>query len=145
MALERFTQVDANVWRGPRPKSSEYPAINAKFRTIVSLEGSLEDTVESDAMPNVLLIRRYISVWQIYVAGISPIMLGAIAGVARYCAAPVLVHCKEGKDRTGLVIAAYLVKFCNWTKEEAALEALKFGYRSWLNYGLNKTWREFDK
>jgi protein tyrosine/serine phosphatase len=54
---------------------------------------------------------------------------------------PVLLHCEHGEDRTGLAVAAYRVVVSGWTKDEAMDEALKFGYRNWLNYGLNKTWR----
>jgi protein tyrosine/serine phosphatase len=56
----------------------------------------------------------------------------------------VLVHCEHGEDRTGLAIAAWRVRACKWTKEAAMAEALKYGYRRWLNYGLNKTWAAFQ-
>jgi protein tyrosine/serine phosphatase len=55
---------------------------------------------------------------------------------------PVLVHCQHGQDRTGLVIAAYRVRIMGWSKDQSMNEALAFGYRNWLNYGLNKTWEE---
>lgn len=43
---------------------------------------------------------------------------------------PVLVHCKHGSDRTGVVIAAYRMILQNWSKEEAIAEFMKpeFGY-----------------
>lgn len=32
---------------------------------------------------------------------------------------PTLVHCRVGKDRTGAVLAGYLVRYCGFTPEEA--------------------------
>ncbi len=41
---------------------------------------------------------------------------------------PVLVHCKLGHDRTGAVVAAYRVTVQGWSVDQAASEALQFGY-----------------
>src|SRR5204863_3773753 len=37
---------------------------------------------------------------------------------------PILVHCKRGSDRTGLVMAMYRIIFENWSKDKA-LEEMK--------------------
>ena len=39
---------------------------------------------------------------------------------------PIVVHCKHGADRTGVVIAMYRIVFQDWTKEKAIGE-LKYG------------------
>ncbi|WP_169313279.1 tyrosine-protein phosphatase [Solitalea canadensis] len=41
---------------------------------------------------------------------------------------PVLVHCKHGSDRTGVVIAMYRIVFQNWTKKEAIDEMINGNY-----------------
>lgn len=41
---------------------------------------------------------------------------------------PILVHCRHGSDRTGVVIAMYRIIFQNWTKEQALLELQNGGY-----------------
>lgn len=48
---------------------------------------------------------------------------------------PVLVHCKHGADRTGVVVASYRIAFEGWTKEKAIEEFLNEGYgyhQKWL-------------
>ena len=42
----------------------------------------------------------------------------------------ILIHCKHGADRTGLIIAMYRIVFQNWTKEQAIEEMTKgnFGF-----------------
>lgn len=50
--------------------------------------------------------------------------------------APVIVHCMQGADRTGVMCAIYRVVVSGWTKEEAISEMTTggFGYhRIWTN------------
>ncbi len=41
---------------------------------------------------------------------------------------PILVHCRHGADRTGLVVAMYRIIFEGWSREEARREMLYGGY-----------------
>lgn len=41
---------------------------------------------------------------------------------------PVFVHCQAGKDRTGMICAAYKIKYNNWNLENALFEMLVYGY-----------------
>ena len=41
---------------------------------------------------------------------------------------PVFVHCQARKDRTGMVCAAYKIKYDNWSLENALFEMLAYGY-----------------
>lgn len=41
---------------------------------------------------------------------------------------PIFVHCYGGKDRTGLIFAAYRIKYDNWSLEDALMEMLVYGY-----------------
>lgn len=49
--------------------------------------------------------------------------------------APVLVHCRVGADRTGMLMAAYRVVIQGWTKTEAIEEMTRGGY------GFNPLWQ----
>ncbi len=42
---------------------------------------------------------------------------------------PVFIHCKQGKDRTGLAIGLYRYHFEGWTQAKAWNEMLSFGFR----------------
>ncbi len=52
---------------------------------------------------------------------------------------PIFVHCKNGWDRTGLVVGAYRVWVCGWTKDRAETEMLARGFHRELK-GLEKCW-----
>ena len=44
---------------------------------------------------------------------------------------PVLVHCKKGADRTGVVIAIYRITHDGWTSQQAKAEANRYGMKPW--------------
>lgn len=54
----------------------------------------------------------------------------ALAVISRPSNQPIIVHCRQGKDRTGIVIAAYRVKYQNWTVEAAVQEMHQLGMHS---------------
>ncbi len=44
----------------------------------------------------------------------------------------IFVHCEFGRDRTGVMIAAYRIAFENWSPEQALSEMMDFGFnRLW--------------
>jgi protein tyrosine phosphatase (PTP) superfamily phosphohydrolase (DUF442 family) len=139
-----FTQVDQFVARGPRPQPEDYDYIKDTFTTVISLEGIREDKKEAAELSPVHVLSMPISAWEIYVSGISQAKLNQILGAIRSAPKPVLVHCEWGRDRTGLVVAAYRVAVNGWSKDKAMQEAIHRGFRRWpLNIGLLKTWQAF--
>ncbi len=55
---------------------------------------------------------------------------------------PVLIHCRSGKDRTGMVMAAYLIEFerydVNKSMEEVmAVRPIAFSAEGWKEFGLD--------
>lgn len=46
---------------------------------------------------------------------------------------PILVHCRAGSDRAGLMVALYRMKFDNWTAEQARQEMLDHGHHPLFN------------
>ncbi len=54
---------------------------------------------------------------------------------------PVLVHCRSGKDRTGMVLAAYLIEFEGCNENEAMekvteVRPIAFSAEGWKEFGL---------
>jgi protein tyrosine phosphatase (PTP) superfamily phosphohydrolase (DUF442 family) len=139
-----YTQVDSSLWRGPRPTSNDLATIKAQFATVISLEGLDEDAKELLELRPVLLVSRPISFWQIYFTGITQLALYDILSAIAEAQKPALVHCEHGRDRTGLVVAAYQVIAHGMSKDGAMEQAIEFGYRYYLNLGLNRTWEHFS-
>jgi tyrosine-protein phosphatase SIW14 len=139
-----FSVVDNEVWRGPRPQAENFDAIKNQFKTVLSLEGPDEDAKEIVELAPITVISRPISLVEIYATGISQVVLNETVLLIQSVEKPILVHCQHGEDRTGLIIAAYRVRVNGWMKGKAMAEALHFGYRDWLNFGLNRTWKNFE-
>jgi protein tyrosine/serine phosphatase len=55
---------------------------------------------------------------------------------------PIFVHCHGGKDRTGLIFAAYRMKYDRWGIEDAYKEMLAYGYNE-NYYKLNESLRRW--
>jgi len=55
---------------------------------------------------------------------------------------PVFVHCREGQDRTGAMIALYRIRCEGWKNEDAYNEALYFGFHSFY-HGLVKLIKDY--
>ena len=54
---------------------------------------------------------------------------------------PVLIHCRSGKDRTGMVLAAYLIAFegydvKNAMQEVIAVRPIAFSAEGWMEFAL---------
>ena len=54
---------------------------------------------------------------------------------------PVLVHCRSGKDRTGMVLAAYLIEIEGYDVKRAmeevlAVRPIAFSAEGWMEFGL---------
>lgn len=142
--MSYIASVDGFLWRGSRPDPSEFAGIKAKFPWVISLEGTAEDKKEAVELFPSKLVSNPISFWEIYFTGISQKELLYIIAQIKEAPTPVLVHCQHGQDRTGLVVAAYRVLVCGWTKVAAMKEAVHLGYRNYLNHGLNETWEAFE-
>ena len=56
---------------------------------------------------------------------------------------PVLVHCAAGVNRTSAAMAAYRMKHCGWSLEQAIAEPDRFGWSIRGNADLCRTLREY--
>lgn len=137
----KLFQISPLLYRGSRPSASDLPLLTGKgIRVIVSLEGPDEDAKEArEFAPGIEVHSMPISPLEIYMTGISEQYLVSIVRQMSSALVPILVHCQHGEDRTGLIVAAWRVK-TGWPKQMAWQEAKDFGYRWYLNFGLNRTW-----
>lgn len=92
------------------------------FRTIVSLIRADEATIQSAGFRHYAAPLNgglaFLPVWRRWLAGkMVPVVDFIAAEIA--AGRPTLVHCYLGKDRTGAVLAGYLIRYCGFSPEEA--------------------------
>ena len=122
--IQNFYQVDDHVYRGAQPTDEGFKYL-AKIgvKTILDLR---EDDERSSAEEHVVtaLGMEYVNIPMI---GLTPPAEAQISKILALLedntTGPVFVHCMQGADRTGAVIAAYRIDQHHWDNARALSEA----------------------
>ncbi|MGH6863224.1 MAG: tyrosine-protein phosphatase [Methylocella sp.] len=125
----RFTELIPGMFRGPRPTLTELASWSPRLRAVIDLEPvRIAKGEQSDAAK--LGINEQLcpmsSIWPPNHATVIE-----VAKKLETAALPVLVHCHQGVDRTGVVIAFWRVMFCQWDPDWALDEMLSMGFHRW--------------
>lgn len=131
-SLPNFHQVNEKLYRGAQPRTPDFQELaKLGIKTVVNLTGQGEGAriEETQTRQHGL---RYFNVplkrsGRPRDADIERIL--SIINTAEY--QPVFVHCKEGVDRTGTVVAVYRIAHDGWTSQEARAEADRYGMHGW--------------
>lgn len=125
--VPNFHEVDANVYRGAQPSLQGFRNLAALgVKTIVDLRG--DDRLPEEQKEVEDLGLRYISVPMSGLTAPTDEQIARILAVFDAAdAAPVFAHCREGKDRTGTVVACYRISHDHWTNDKALAEAKQYG------------------
>lgn len=122
--IKNFDQVDAHVYRGGQPNGAAF-AYLAKIgvKTVIDLReaGGRSQSEQRIVTANGM---QYINV---PMGGFTPpteAQITKILGILEdHTTGPVFVHCLHGKDRTGVVIAAYHIDHDKWDNQHALQDA----------------------
>ena len=126
--LPNLHRVTPNLYRGAQPTAEGFRRLKEMgIRTVVNLRSEHSDRAEFKGS-DLDLVEIPTRAW-----GVADDKVVAFLKVALDPARqPVFVHCQHGADRTGLMVAAWRVAACGWTKDEAIREMTEggFGYHS---------------
>lgn len=126
--IANFHQVDQNVYRGAQPTGEGLKNLaSLGVKTIIDLRHG-KDHSDSEEKAAEALGLRYINV---PMEGLDAPTDQQISGLMKVLnsadQAPVFVHCREGRDRTGTVVACYRITHDHWSNNQALEEAKEFG------------------
>ncbi|MDB5318533.1 MAG: protein tyrosine/serine phosphatase [Phycisphaerales bacterium] len=100
--IENFGFISADLWRGARPTPAGFAMLaEMGVRTVIDLE---EHDLTPVLPPGVRYVSLPISGWHA-----NQVDTVALLAAIRDNPKPVFVHCRQGRDRTGLAVAAYRV------------------------------------
>ena len=128
-----FHQVAPMIFRSGHLEVASVPLLQSKaIKTILSLEDYLDhrDQVNIDrawAQANAFDFLNFPFTWVVTGPSI-PEIDQALALIVDPLRQPILVHCHGGSDRTGIVIAAYRIKYQHWSYDAAVREMRGFGH-----------------
>jgi protein tyrosine/serine phosphatase len=125
--LTNFYQLNDSIYRSEQPDSKAFQNIERLgIKTILNLRSDRSDTI--------LLRLTKLNYRQIKMVtkDFSDLEIIEALRIIRNSPKPLLIHCKHGADRTGVVVAMYRIIFENWSRQNA-IDELKHG-----GYGFHK-------
>lgn len=131
--IKRFIKINNNLFRGGKPSVKDVIDLqkNYNIKQIISL-----DEIAGNEIKNIC---KFLNIKHIIIP-INGTDLFPIVKLLSYDLnkllidnGPTFVHCQEGKDRTGMLIAMFKCKYMGYDYKQALNEAIKLGF----GYGLN--------
>ena len=132
--VDNFYQVNDWLYRSAQPDAEGFKNLEAMgIKTVINLRDTNKDP-KAAAGTTLILVNPSITTWSFTDAEVIN-ALRAINQAER----PVLVHCRHGADRTGLIIALTRVINEGWSVEDAKEEMLNGGY------GFHSIWKNIPE
>lgn len=134
--LDNLFKVSDDLYRSAQPdKGGMTSAKDLGIKTVISIRETEKDSaLNEQEQTNLHLVHIPLETTDISTEEIIEVMKAIKEGPK-----PVLIHCRHGSDRTGLMVGLYRVIFENWDKE-AAVDELKNG-----GYGYHKMFKSIPQ
>lgn len=129
--VPNLLQVDADVYRSGHPNAAGYDQYaNLGIKSVVSLEEYHAADGASDAERRLAETHGMAFAWVPMSGSAKPELAQIEAALAQIegLPKPVLVHCRYGHDRTGIVVGAYRITHDGWTADAAIKEMRDLGH-----------------
>jgi len=134
--LPRFDQVSERLYRGAQPRQGGIPRLaGLGINTIINLRGAGPHTRADEAEAKSWGLNYFnipLPVW-------GRPRDAAVRRIMEIARAPengrVFIHCKDGVDRTGVIVALNRITWEGWSTEAATAEAVRLGmrrYQYWM-------------
>jgi protein tyrosine/serine phosphatase len=129
--LENVGRVAPNIFRGSQPAGNGYATLKTMgIRTVINLRTSMSEKKQVEAA-GMRSIEIPLSTFN---NGDKEKVDRVVALLSDPANRPVFVHCRQGRDRTGIVVAAYRMKAQGWPLAAAEAEMDSFGFNDvWVN------------
>ena len=144
VGIDNFALVedhDGGILRGAQPSPEGYQTLAARgVKTVINLRDDAnpgEITELHNAGIKYDLIRTS-------AADVRPEQIQTFLEKLRTEPRPIFIHCRMGRDRTGLEVACYRIVDQNWPREKAIKELYDHGYNWALYPGIERYLRTFD-
>lgn len=127
--IPNFHKVDQALYRGGQPKENGYAELKALgIKTIISFREGNKAALKEKEIAQSMGINFYNIPLSVYKKPEDSQAVAFLDIVLTEENQPVFVHCSNGRDRTGTMIAMYKVTARGWTIKNAYKEARSLGF-----------------
>jgi protein tyrosine phosphatase (PTP) superfamily phosphohydrolase (DUF442 family) len=128
--LPRFQQVSERLYRSAQPRDGDLRRLRELgINTIINLRGASERTRAQEAEARALGLNYF----NLSLPNWGRPQDARVERILEIIAAPasgrVLIHCRDGVDRTGIIVAIHRMKHEGWNTNDALAEAERNGMR----------------
>ena len=128
--LPRFQQVSERLYRGAQPRDGGLSRLHdLGINTVINLRGASAQTRAQEAEARALGLNYF----NVALPNWGRPQDARVRRILEIIAAPengrVLVHCRTGVDRTGMIVALYRMTHDGWSANDALAEADRNGMR----------------
>ena len=136
-------QVAPGVYRGPAPKTAaDYQRLKQLgIKTVLNLRKRDRGGIarERQRLADLGIATRHVPMG--YFPGSDGSVEQAMRMIHDPALRPLYVHCKHGRDRSGLIVGLFRVQSHGWSHSRAYHEMTRYGFNTWL-VGLRRAfWR----
>jgi tyrosine-protein phosphatase SIW14 len=144
--VPNFGEVSATLFRGAQPSSSGYAELKKiGITTVVNFRNEKDEIAKERAEVETLGM-KYISIpWSGSDMPNNAQVSSFLQLVNADSTQKIFVHCAEGRDRTGVMVAAYRMTYENWTADKAIQEMYAYHYHHFLLPHLQRYVEGFPK
>lgn len=137
--IPNFHRVDQNVYRGGQPTPESWIDLRRLgVKTVVDLRREREHSTTDEKKAVEAAGMRYVNVPMYGIVAPAGETVSKVLNLLQASdAVPVFVHCRQGVDRTGTIIACYRISHDGWRNEAALEEASAFGMH-WRELGMKR-------
>ena len=140
--IRNFRQVNERIYRGAQPDDEAWPALaRLGVKTVIDLRREKEHSTEDERRAVEAAGMRYVN---FPMNGFDTPTAEQMARVIELMDGKqaVFVHCHQGRDRTGAVIATWRMAREQWPNEKALAEAKECGLH-WYEWGVRRFIRSY--
>lgn len=121
-------QVTPQLYRASQPDAQGFAGLEAMgIRGVLSLRQTLDDKALAEGT-GLALIRVPMKTRHVGEQNGAKVVQAMRALRSGLQAGPVLVHCRHGADRTGLIVALWRILYEGWSRQAAIDELIEGGY-----------------
>ncbi len=141
-AVRNFGTVEQSIlYRGAQPTSAELHTLaDFGIKTVIDLRGDKSVASERAVVESELHL-KFVNIPLSELRAPTNEQVKQILAVIDAAPKPVYVHCRRGRDRTGVAVATFRIRHDQWSNSRALQEAetyhispLQFGMKSYIEH-----------